>query len=264
MHSLRKIVSMLITTLLLLGLTFSTHAQQPESGVTVEEQEVENGTVTVQQVVIDQQGWVVIHAQENGAPGPVIGYSQVTQGEHTDVTVEIDERQATDTLHAMLHIDAGEPGVFEFPGADSPLTVNGRVVVEPFQVIGLQEAPAGEETPGADETPEAGETPTEPPAVAPGETPDETPGETPDETPTEMDETPTTAPDETPTEMDETPAMTPDETPEEPAATPEETPDTELPELGGEGPGPWSIILLVLGGLIVLGAIALSVARRRS
>ncbi len=101
--------------------------------VAVEEQAVENGTVTVPEVVAAEAGWIVIHADNgSGAPGPVIGQTAVEVGINSDVVVEIDADAATDTLHAMLHVDAGEAGVYEFPGDDVPVRVDGTVVNEPF------------------------------------------------------------------------------------------------------------------------------------
>jgi hypothetical protein len=68
----------------------------------------------------------------------VVGYTAVQQGQNDNVTVEIDQTQATPTLYAMLHQDAGTTGTYEFPGPDTPVEVNGNVVMQSFQVTGLQ------------------------------------------------------------------------------------------------------------------------------
>jgi len=104
-----------------------------QSSVTVEDQEVMDGTVTVAKVVSEGPGWIVIHADDDG-PGPVIGQAAVSAGENSDVQVEIDTDAATETLYAMLHVDAGEEGTYEFPGDDAPVTVDGEIVVKPFTV----------------------------------------------------------------------------------------------------------------------------------
>jgi len=111
--------------------------------VTVPDQELgDDSTVTVPQVVAAEAGWLVIHASEDGAPGPVIGYTAVEAGANEDVVVDIDTDAATATLFAMLHVDAGEVGVYEFPGADGPVLVDGNVVVRPFTLTDFeQEAP---------------------------------------------------------------------------------------------------------------------------
>lgn len=102
--------------------------------VTVSDQDASGGTVIIDEVVAAEPGWLVIHIDNEGAPGPVIGYSQVSVGVNTDVEVEIDLAQATPQLFAMLHLDAGVAGQYEFPGEDGPVSVDGAVVNVPFNV----------------------------------------------------------------------------------------------------------------------------------
>ena len=45
--------------------------------VTVADQEIVDGKVTIAEVVSDGPGWLVIHAQADGKPGPILGYSPV-------------------------------------------------------------------------------------------------------------------------------------------------------------------------------------------
>ena len=91
-----------------------------------------DNAVTVPEVVAAQPGWIVIHADNNGAPGAVIGHAAVPAGINEDVVVTIDMKMATETLYAMLHDDTANLGTYEFPGADPPVTVDGDVVVRPF------------------------------------------------------------------------------------------------------------------------------------
>lgn len=118
---------------------------QDTPSVTVNDQAIENDSVTIQQVVSQGPGWLVIHADDNGSPGPVLGHSAVTDGVNENVVVQLDAAGRTETLHAMLHTDAGTEGTYEFPGADTPVTVDGNVVNVPFQVTGG----AAQETPTA-------------------------------------------------------------------------------------------------------------------
>jgi len=106
--------------------------EQVEPGVVVMDQPIVNDTVTVDEVVSNGPGWMVIHADTNNTPGPVIGYSPVEDGVNENVTVEIETGNATETLHAMLHIDAGEIGAYEFPGSDIPADIDGEIVNVPF------------------------------------------------------------------------------------------------------------------------------------
>ena len=106
------------------------------ASVTVEDQPVgEGNTVVIASVVADQPGWIVVHADDNGAPGPDIGWAPVEEGENTDVEVVLDQGDITETLYAMLHIDVGAEGTYEFPGPDAPARgADGSVVTVPFTV----------------------------------------------------------------------------------------------------------------------------------
>ena len=105
--------------------------------VTVADQEIVDGKVTIAEVVSDGPGWLVIHAQADGNPGPVLGYSPVVDGANAGVMVEIDAARATETLYAMLHTDAGEVGTWEFPeGPDAPVNVGEQVITPAFVVTG--------------------------------------------------------------------------------------------------------------------------------
>jgi plastocyanin len=107
----------------------------PEPSVLVADQELVDGTVTVAEVLSDGPGWLVIHAQADGNPGPILGYSPVASGPNNDVVVELDLSAATRTLYAMLHTDAGMVGTWEFPdGPDVPVTVDGQVVSPAFNL----------------------------------------------------------------------------------------------------------------------------------
>ena len=102
--------------------------------VSVSDQEIDVDMVTIAQVVSPGAGWIVIHADNNGAPGTVLGQSSVSEGTTTNVIVTIDTSQQTSTLHAMLHVDAGIIGTYEFPGDDVPTKLDDLVVNVPFEV----------------------------------------------------------------------------------------------------------------------------------
>jgi hypothetical protein len=98
----------------------------------VTDQFIADGTVTVGSVVVSQDGFVVVHADNGeGAPGPVLGFAAITAGQNSDVAVTLDG-EATNVLFPMLHVDTGEAGVYEFgtvEGADGPVAVDGVVAV---------------------------------------------------------------------------------------------------------------------------------------
>ena len=102
--------------------------------IKVNDQAIDNGKVTIASVVSVGPGWIVIHADNNGAPGAILGYTPVIDGINSNVVVDIDAAGATNTLWAMLHSDAGTVGTFEFPGPDAPVTLNDNIVMQSFAV----------------------------------------------------------------------------------------------------------------------------------
>ncbi|MAU09557.1 MAG: hypothetical protein CL607_07040 [Anaerolineaceae bacterium] len=92
-------------------------------------------TVTASSVVSEGPGWLVIHADNDGAPGPVIGQTLVDAGTTANVVVEVDAMGVTPVLWPMLHVDTGEMGTYEFgtvEGADGPVFVNDAVLTFPI------------------------------------------------------------------------------------------------------------------------------------
>ncbi len=134
--SRRRGMAALAVMALLLMAVLPLAAQEMAPSVTVADQPIVDGSVTVAKVVAAQDGWMVIHAQKDGGIGPVIGHAPVSSGENTNVTVAIDTDAATDTLYAMLHVDEGEKGVYEFPGPDGPVVVDGKPLAPAFMVTG--------------------------------------------------------------------------------------------------------------------------------
>ena len=105
-----------------------------EPSITVHAQDVIKGKVTIAEAVAQLDGWIVIHVDDAGSFGPIIGQSPLRAGVTTDLTVEIDVDAATETLYAMLHIDGGVFDVFEFPGSDMPVLQDGEPISQIFTV----------------------------------------------------------------------------------------------------------------------------------
>ncbi len=118
--------------------------------VKVSDQAIANGQVVVAEVDSSGPGWIVIHAQANGQPGAVIGYTAVKNGANMNVMVTIDVTKATPVLYAMLHVDVGKVGTYEFPGADVPAKLNGKGISPAFNVTGLSTPASSASTPAAD------------------------------------------------------------------------------------------------------------------
>lgn len=116
----------------------SSSAPTPDTDVTgsltADEQDSDGTTVTVSAVDLEgvDQGWIAVHSDVDGKPGPVIGTAQVQQGQSSDVVVTLDEAVTSGVVFPMLHVDDSETGTYEFPqvdGADLPVMADGEVVV---------------------------------------------------------------------------------------------------------------------------------------
>lgn len=127
-----------------------TETAPPTTGdITVSDQTGDGTTVTVDEVTISgADGFVVVHLDEGGAPGAVLGHAPIDEGTTADLVVTLDEPLGDDaTVWPMLHVDAGVLGTYEFPGADGPVTADGQVVVAPLDYT----VAAADDTEGEDE-----------------------------------------------------------------------------------------------------------------
>ena len=111
----------------------------PTPSLTVHDQPIVNGTITVAHVVAAQDGWIAVHMF--GPDGkllltPLAGLAYVDAGTRNNVQVKLNKAfNAGEKLMPMLHIDAGKLGTYEFPnGPDVPVTVGGQVVMMPLTV----------------------------------------------------------------------------------------------------------------------------------
>jgi hypothetical protein len=114
-------------------------APTPSVEVTSPQQVARVDEVLVARAVSDGPGFIVVHEDDNGAPGPVLGNAALADGENTDVVITLDRTLVDgETVYAMLHTDTGEIGTYEFDGAnglDGPVTdANGDVITPPIEV----------------------------------------------------------------------------------------------------------------------------------
>jgi hypothetical protein len=116
------------------GLTAMEDAAGP-IGITVGAQPVRDGRIVIKQVDSAGPAWLVIHLQNaDGTMGAVIGYAAVCDGQTLYLPVAIDTRKAKEKLLAVLHMDKGNVGIFEYPGEDVPAKFGGSYVETAFEV----------------------------------------------------------------------------------------------------------------------------------
>lgn len=104
--------------------------------VEVIDQSVSGGQISLLSVALKESGYVVIHKEEKGKPGQIIGISPLIQaGLYSNGSVQLIEPVSPgDTLFVMLHSDDGDEAFSS--ETDQPLTDNkGMMIMNEFAVL---------------------------------------------------------------------------------------------------------------------------------
>ena len=91
------------------------------------DQRSDGTSVVVEETVLTAPGWVVVHADSDAGLGPIIGVSALLpagRSEGVRVTLDRPIVASVGAVHAMVHMDDGEAGRFEFPAGDQPATTS--------------------------------------------------------------------------------------------------------------------------------------------
>lgn len=106
----------------------STSPTDSPPGITIRPQKLTGGnTVIVTWVSAGVPGWVSIHADASNRPAsPVLGYVAVPRGISNNLAVRLNTSKLTPQLWALLHVDKGQIGVFEYPGPDDLVYTAGK------------------------------------------------------------------------------------------------------------------------------------------
>ncbi len=115
--------------------TSSPTPEIPDPSIDVSEQRLdEDGQLLVDRVISPVEGWLVIQQEENGQAGEILAAVSIATGENRAVEIEVDPLTLGDGLFASLFVDEGQPGIFEYPGPDVPMTIESEPVSEYFTV----------------------------------------------------------------------------------------------------------------------------------
>ena len=107
-----------------------------------EDQTSDGTTITAASITLPAPGFLTVHADDNGAPGPIIGHNPtlLPQGQSTDVTVDLYEPLTeTATVWLMPHIDMDGDGQYTFNPPDElidgpGIKADGDVAVTPITI----------------------------------------------------------------------------------------------------------------------------------
>lgn len=124
----------------------------------VQDQSGDGAEVVVSSVTLPADGFIAVHADADGSPGPVIGHTQLLpSGESTDVTVVLDEPLGSSaTVWPMAHIDTNGNGEYDFDPPDvtddGPATFDGGdVATSPLELTVEGADAGGDDTTGGEE-----------------------------------------------------------------------------------------------------------------
>lgn len=134
-----------LTALIALGLLTTLAFAQEGPSLTVFDQTLSAGTITIDTIVAEEDGFIVVHAFDaNGdvVLTPPLGLTYIEAGEsrYVDVSLDADllaQYGYTDAKNVlpMLHIDANDNQTYEFPsGPDVPVTVDGAPLTAVLQL----------------------------------------------------------------------------------------------------------------------------------
>jgi hypothetical protein len=91
------------------------------------DQPVVNRSITIERIISDGPAFAVVYADDNGAPGFIIGSESLQDGLNVQVVVELLETAVTPQLFILIHEDSTPGDAFDFPANDPPRLFNGRL-----------------------------------------------------------------------------------------------------------------------------------------
>ncbi len=118
-------------------------AEQKNVKLVVEDQATA-GQIIVKTVATSRDGWVSVHKSQadGGMQTPEsIGQARVDSGDREDIIVDLWEAPAVgDKLWVLLHVDAGDRGLYEFPDKDVAVYKNGEIMARSFEIESSDQA----------------------------------------------------------------------------------------------------------------------------
>lgn len=94
--------------------------------------------ITFPEVVIEQNGWLVLHPVIDGRPDGdmVSGFAYLNEGQNENVTIRIDHpADSGDRFLVMLHSDVDQDRVFDFVFVEDGINVEDKAVFEGTRMI---------------------------------------------------------------------------------------------------------------------------------
>ncbi len=114
-------------------------SEEKKPELSVSSQSLIEDKVIIDYLYLDKPGYVVIHSDNDGQPGEVIGHSDLISGEANYIQILIDETKAGTKIFVMLHYDDNGDGIYGFPDEDKPALLEEGIIVKPIIFEKLEE-----------------------------------------------------------------------------------------------------------------------------
>ncbi len=137
--ALLRVLRVVVMATLVLAGTVSAETGVEPNRISIQSQDTNIGQVKVDSVLAAEDGWLVIYKNADGQLRSIVGYTPVHKGLNTGFTVDVNTVRIGEapTLWAMLHVDYGAPGIFEWglnnlACNDAPVEQKGQRVMAAF------------------------------------------------------------------------------------------------------------------------------------
>ena len=98
------------------------------------DQPILDGKVVIERITLREQGWVVVHPDDGGQLGLIVGFAFLEAGVNEHIIVDLLTNNVTPQMYVKVHEDTNRIDEFDYPDGDNPLFVDGRVFPpEPFR-----------------------------------------------------------------------------------------------------------------------------------
>lgn len=106
-----------------------------ETAVIAKDQNIQDNKALIKRVDALEDGWVVVYQSNyQGLAGEILGYAKIKKNRNRNIEIFLQKEIMTPYLAALLHVDRGQTGVFEYPGTDGPVIRNGEVIMKNIRI----------------------------------------------------------------------------------------------------------------------------------
>lgn len=123
----RQILALAISVLMIIIAIVTYLYWTPGPMLTVKNQPIQNGQITIGKINVPKDAWVVLSATKYEQPTEVVGKVRVKRGRHKNIGIYVNVQRTTPLLEAVVYEDVATPGVLDL-SSDKPVIVDGKAL----------------------------------------------------------------------------------------------------------------------------------------